>query len=167
MRLALIWVLGVGALVFACGGDDEEAPAVDAALAEIGKAQSIQFAALFDDSYGAAFDAGSADAGVPRMFHGAKLMSGFIEIPMDRMAEITQVLASPDSYMPSPNACFDRDLAVRVVTPRRVYEISMGLTCANVSFDGRTEYMYDQPLFRIAALAHELIPYVDANQVLE
>jgi hypothetical protein len=163
------WVLGLGLsglVALACGGE-EEAPAVDEALAEIGKAQSIQFAALFDDSSGAQLDAGGADAGVPRMFHGATLMSGFIEIPMDRLAEITQAFASPGNYMPSPNACFDRDLAVRVVTPRRVYEISMGLTCANVSFDGRTEYMYDQPLFRIAALAQELIPYVDARQVLE
>jgi hypothetical protein len=166
---ALLLSLGpVGVGLVGCGSD-EEPPPPDELLTALSNAQSIQVAAIFDGVGSSELDAGSADPGGDawRNFHDQTLMSHFVELSAEQLTEIRTVFASAQNYRATSNACADHDLAVRIVTSREVIEVIIGLSCSNVTFiDHRTEYMYDQPLFRIAAVAQELIPYVDASEVL-
>jgi ribonuclease PH len=71
--------------------------------------------------------------------------------------------------MGTPNACHDRDIAMRLVdSDDRQIDVTIGLVCNNVGFlvegDSEGKYLNEEELQRLADLAHEAVPEIDADQ---
>lgn len=160
------WCLGL-CLLASVGCDDspEPAPADDALTSALVDADRVLVAALVELRESP--DAGAVDGSVPD--DNARLSSDFVELSEDQAREVLDILSAPDSYMSTPNACVDRDIAFRIFEgdERRV-DVSIGLVCNNIGFwfDGHYEARslnYPEK-YRLGELAHEAIPEIEPHQ---
>jgi hypothetical protein len=165
VKAALFWGTCTLCTVCVSAGCNSSEPTQDELLEALHGATSVEVAALIDDTAGE-IDAGP---GTGEQFHGHPLASDFVDLTGQSKDEVLQILSSADSYMGTPNACHDRDIAMRVVaSDNRQIDVTIGLVCNNIGFlvEGESEgkYLNEEELQRLTDLAHEAVPEIDVDQ---